>query len=240
MFPFIQAKKKRATCNPLGGACIHDCVYCWAKTLIKRYDFKKYRGLPKIYVGELKDYEPEDFIFVQDMSDLFANNVPGIIIKKILSWIESQPQVKFLLLTKNPNRYQWFIEDFPSNVTLGATIETDKIVFLKYSKDSKYYHYRRVSKAHEHPISRLLSMRLLKTYYKVKNPLFISIEPILEFSSDFATHLKEIEPWGIAVGYDNYNFKLPEPTLADTKKLIGDLEKFTIGFPKTIRKAWWE
>jgi len=71
--------------------------------------------------------------------------------------------------------------------------------------------------------------------------LFISIEPILEFYTlFFVEYIRRIKPWAVAVGYDNYNHKLPEPDLKKTEKLISELRKFTIIYRKTIRNAWWE
>jgi hypothetical protein len=43
----------------------------------------------------------------------------------------------------------------------------------------------------------------------------------------------------MAVGYDNYNNRLPEPTLSKTMQLIDCLEKTGITvYRKTLREAW--
>jgi DNA repair photolyase len=39
---------------------------------------------------------------------------------------------------------------------------------------------------------------------------FVSVEPILNFTPEFETDLYRIRPWAVAVGYDNYNNKLPQ------------------------------
>jgi hypothetical protein len=73
------------------------------------------------------------------------------------------------------------------------------------------------------------------------NKLFVSIEPILDFSLlSFENDLVDfIRPWAVAVGYDNYNNHLPEPPLAKTLQLIEALEKAGIKvFRKTLREAW--
>jgi hypothetical protein len=49
--------------------------------------------------------------------------------------------------------------------------------------------------------------------------------------------LKDINPAVVYVGYDNYNNKLPEPSLAKTLQLIAELEKFTRVRRKTLREG---
>ena len=114
-----------------------------------------------------------------------------------------------------------------SNVILGATIETNR--------DGMYV---------EHGISRapLPSIRLRVMKEIEWDKKFISIEPILDFDFDeFASHLKEISPIMIYIGYDNYNHKLPEPPLPKVLNLINELSKYPILIiRKTIRPAWFE
>jgi len=70
---------------------------------------------------------------------------------------------------------------------------------------------------------------------------FISIEPILDFDLDiFVDWIKDIKPFMVYVGYDNYNNKLPEPPLRKTEELIKTLSNFTAIVKKTIRPAWFE
>jgi hypothetical protein len=72
--------------------------------------------------------------------------------------------------------------------------------------------------------------------------IFISIEPIMEFDYEpFVSKLLKMHPWAVAVGYDNYDNKLPEPLLAKTMQLIDRLEKAGIRvYRKTLREAWNE
>ena len=58
--------------------------------LVNRYDMKKYRGEPRLYEKVLKKkFKDTDFVFVQDMSDLFANSVPSEYIFSICSTRQS-------------------------------------------------------------------------------------------------------------------------------------------------------
>ena len=85
-------------------------------------------------------------------------------------------------------------------------------------------------------------MMFLSDHNFLKLPLFISIEPILEFDLKwFVSNIKAVKPWAVAVGYDNYHNNLPEPELHKTERLIEELEKLNIKvYRKTIKKAWWE
>ncbi|GAI06806.1 unnamed protein product [marine sediment metagenome] len=78
---------------------------------------------------------------------------------------------------------------------------------------------------------------MLQTEHKRKA---VTIEPILQFTSILAVWIEQINPEFVYVGYDNHNCRLPEPSLAETMKLIEQLEVFTEVRTKTIRKAWWE
>jgi protein gp37 len=122
MFPFITS-----TWNPLGGECLHNCSYCWAKELAKKYNMKKYTGKPTLSIKELsRVFQHKDFVFTCDMCDLFGEWVPTEFIQRILDRMLTS-QATYLLLTKNPARYLEF--DLPKNCVAGATIETD----LEYS-----------------------------------------------------------------------------------------------------------
>ena len=69
---------------------------------------------------------------------------------------------------------------------------------------------------------------------------FISIEPVLDFTLNFAERIRDIGPFMVYVGYDNYNNKLPEPPLNKTEKLVQELMSFTLVIKKTMRPAWFE
>ena len=203
MFPFITK-----TWNPLAGECTTNCSYCWAKKLIKKYGMKKYTGEPRLIPSELKKrFTDKDFVFAQDMSDLFNQNVPTEMIQQVLDTIKLSPAT-YLLLTKNPRRYLEF--NIPDNCVCGVTIETDLI---------------------EHN-NRFVSMRQLKHKRK-----FISIEPILFFSPNFIHDIRSVHPEFVAVGYDNYNNGLKEPSLEITEILIEGIEASGIKvYRKTIRE----
>ena len=166
-------------------------------------------------------FKSGEFVFVQDMSDLFAACVPEEIINEVLKVISSQPDVNFLLLTKNPARYIDF--DLPRNTVAGATIETDIQTHLDEATKAPTY------------TSRLTAMTFLKR--SVRHKTMLSIEPVMQFSGDFLSEIVVMKPDFIAIGYDNYNHGLTEPPLKHAEGLAQGLEdlKFKV-YRKTMRE----
>jgi len=224
MFEFIT----RSRCNLVGGHCPYECFYCWSmgkKGLVEKYSMMKYRGEPRLDLTVWKEsIPPGAFVFVCDMRDLFSPDVPDSIIHRVLEWIRANPQADFLLLTKNPARYLQFLDCFSKNMVLGATIESTT-------------DYPELSKA---PLQRDRLRAMHDLRMKTDLRLFISIEPVLKFLLEQMPWYRDIEPWAVACGFDNYANHLPEPTLENTELLIGYLEGFTKVYRKTIRKAWDE
>jgi protein gp37 len=216
MFPFITA-----TWNPLGGECLHNCTYCWAKKLAQNYNMKKYTGTPTLSSKEMaRSFKETDFVFVCDMTDLFGDWVPTLLIQQVLLKLQlgvmANSQTQYILLTKNPQRYLEF--KIPDNCIVGATIECDMAFKVNGEAPTPY--------------SRLDAMKHLKHPRKM-----VSIEPIMNYTETFLYKLLAIKPEFVAVGYDNYNNNLPEPHLAKTMGLIMCLEQEGIKvYRKTLRE----
>lgn len=218
------------TWNPVTG-CLHQCNYCWARDLAttKLRNSHRYEDgfNPRINLPEFQTkFKAGEIIFVSDMGDLFGNFIPAEWIQRVLEFTLHFPKTLFLFLTKNPTRYGEFLSKMPDNAILGATIETNR--------DQKLLDDR-ISKAPP-PSTRYTAMRNLNWDKK-----FISVEPVLDFDLDVLSRwIKEIFPFLVYVGYDNYNHRLAEPPQEKTLKLIDALSKTTLVVKKTIRHAWFE
>jgi len=218
-------------------ACPYRCKGCWARQLINKFPKgnlgKKYSGPYRIHERAINQkFKAEDFVAVQFMSDIGAPGIPDNVITEVLDRIRTQPST-FLLQTKNPEFYKTYALShsnfLPENALLGFTMETDTaLIGQGYTEAPDVW-------------TRYLAMRWLQK--NLPNNRFVSVEPILAMSDPqrFADDLTRLEPWGVAVGYDNYSNHFPEPKLEKTEALIGRLEENGIQvFRKNIRRAWNE
>lgn len=212
MFPFITK-----TWNPLGGGCQHGCKYCYAADLIELYNMNCYRGPPCLRDNILKaSFSDKEFVFVGDMNDLFGDWVPKDMIQRIIDESGFMSRAKYLFLTKNPRRYLGL--SFTANMVLGITAESNRD-----------YEYSLAPP----PLDRL------KIFAKVNHPAkMISVEPICDFDPDkFTNAILDVKPEFVAVGYDNHDKGLIEPSLEKTTALIADLKAAGIKvYLKTIRE----
>jgi len=190
-----------------------------------RYKWAKYLGEYRFIEKELfVRYKLDDFTFVCDMIDI--GRVPLSILVQLFNWLKDQ-KGKILTVTKNPKIYADIFNlgiKFSKNIYLGTTIESDS-------------DYPAISKAPSQN-NRLYWMTLLSQLNVLRNRLFISIEPVLDFNPTiFETSIYRIKPWAVAIGYDNYNHGLPEPELSKVKNLISEMEEYTTVYTKTLRES---
>src|SRR4030042_1687198 len=116
------------TWNPLGGECSHACSYCYVTAMKFRPVIKaKYSGEIRLHEKAFKEpLGKGKFWFVCSCNDLFADNVPDWMIIRVLQHLQKYDfDNKFLLQTKNPDRYHKFVDYYPEKVILCATIESD-------------------------------------------------------------------------------------------------------------------
>jgi DNA repair photolyase len=219
-----------ATWNPISG-CLYNCNYCWARdlALTKLKNSHRYsKGFkPSLNEKEFRGtFGKGDLIFVSDMGDMFGDFIPEKWIIKVLDHIRQFPEADFLFMTKNPERYLKLHSYMPENTILGATIETTCGEIIRTDN---------ISNA-PLPTDRYEAMKALDWNRKM-----VSIEPILDFDLNmFSKWIEDINPFIVYVGYDNYCYKLREPTLKKTDKLIDKIKDTSLVIRKTIRPAWFE
>jgi len=205
------------TANPIAGDCMHKCSYCYVNNLKERFIkiANKYSGSPRLdELGMLEISGKHKTIFVCDMADLFADNVPTETIEIILLKCKEKQANKYLFQTKNPKRLLSFIDFFPEKTIICSTIETNR-------------HYAEIMGNSPKPFERA------KELMKIQNlntgiDIFITIEPILDFDlQEFTNLLESIAPKQINIGYDSKQNNLPEPSKEKVSLLITELEKFS-------------
>lgn len=186
------------TWNPLAN-CDHGCLYCYARSMRARWG----QGfIPELREKFLKDKMPDDgtWIFVCSMGDILCPGMKTEWILRVLQFIkECTADNKFLLQTKNPSRFQDFIEileEIKDKVILGTTIDTTWST--PWSKapptDSRAEH-----------------LKILKQLYGFKT--FLSLEPLADFKDiTLKRWINDIQPEAIEIGLENYtHFTTPPP-----------------------------
>lgn len=195
MYPFVTH-----TWNPIRGKCPHNCSYCYMK------------GFP---VGEFRFIEKEmetdlgsgGFIFVGSSTDAWAYEAVSNWLLKVLEHCRRYPHNQYLFQSKNPTRFNLFIDFMPPNYILGSTIETNRDYELSQAPT---------------PEARFLAMRDLS------QPKMISIEPIMDFDLDIMINwIKQIAPEFVSIGADSKGHNLPEPSGGKIPRLIEGLQGIT-------------
>jgi len=220
--------------------CGFGCVYCepsfqrmckWSKCpLHKSY-------IPHSHLERLEKRPPKtarnEFIFFPSSGDL-AFATPEII-EKHIEYAKTWADRLFLIQSKDTGWMRNY--NFPDNVILGTTLETNRVFF---STPSPYGSYDEISLA-PHPLRRVEYFSSF--FHPIK---LVAIEPILQFHlNKMISMLKKIrnscKNLIVYIGYDNHRCQLPEPTLQETETLIKKLEALNFNIRiKTLRKAWYE
>ncbi|KKL13258.1 hypothetical protein LCGC14_2527550 [marine sediment metagenome] len=191
--------------SPVRGKCSHDCSYCY---------MKKYGEQPPLHVDEkelMTDLGEDNFIFVCYTCDLFAKDVPGEWILKVLEMLRIYRTNRYLLQSKNPKRFLDFIDQCPDNGLWGTTIETNRDIYV-YSKAPPY-------------IERARALHLL---HDLGHETMVTIEPILDFDVDELVELVLLaNPTWVNIGADSKGHGLPEPSPEKVTKLVKALQEKT-------------
>ena len=191
MYPWVTETR-----NPLGGACPHECSYCWVPDLAKRHPSlrEKYSGPIRLIEKELKrKLGSGKTIFVGSCNDLFAEDVPAKYIYKILEHCLLWPDNTYVFQTKNPDRFRGFNTYFFPNTLLGTTIETNR--------DTSG-----ISRVPS-PLDRWLAFKEITDFIK-----FITLEPLFNFDLEILVDwIILAKPDFVNIGADSKGHGLCEP-----------------------------
>jgi DNA repair photolyase len=172
---------------------------------------EKYSGVPRLIEKEFDvNYGTGRIIFIEHCNDMWAEEIPGGWIRRILYHCQLYPENTYIFQTKNPERYNKWLDIMPPNKMLGCTVETiDEVVA------------RRVSKAPS-PKDRLTVMDRLS----LREKTFITIEPILYGNMDeLALWINGVCPEFVNIGADSKGTGLEEPTAEEVTYLIERIKK---------------
>jgi hypothetical protein len=162
-------------------------------------------------MAEFKTNLGEDnFIFVGSSTDMWADSVPDEWIAKTLGYCASFKN-KYLFQTKNPKRFNGFMEYLPSDSILACTIETN------YGADYGFEFSKAPTVGERFNIMA-----------NIKLPKMISIEPIVDFDLiEMISWIKTIQPDFVSIGADSKHHNLPEPSSEKVEELISSLQNIT-------------
>ena len=222
--------------------CYFDCKYCKAsfQAQMKRqmpmidkngkkrgcqdcYDYIPHfheERLTDEYIKKLPLTHGDEFIWCCSSSDIYFAKKEWI--EKILERVRELKNRTFFFQSKAPEVFKKY--DFPSNVILGITLETNR-------------DYPNISKAPA-PDKRYNDFLNLDHPRKA-----VTIEPIMEFDLfPMVMMIKNISPERVYIGYDSRKSNLNEPSLTKTNRLMNTIK---IHLPdckiktKLIREKVW-
>lgn len=191
------------THNPLLGECPHQCSYCYVGKMWGKRP-AKYSGPLRLDEKALKENLGQgNTIFVGNMNDIFAEQVPDAFIQEILRQCWRYYINTYVFQTKNPARYAQYVNSLPPHIILGTTIETNRpTVIFKSNAPSPLARAEAIAQVTEH-----------KT--------FVTVEPIVDFDlASFAHLLIDSKADFINIGADSKRNDLPEPTWDKVMRLI--------------------
>jgi len=126
------------TWNPTTGCnkVSPGCKYCYAETITQRFPKTFPNGfeftLHRDRLNEPKKWRKPSRVFVNSMSDLFHESMPLDFLQQIFKVMKDCPQHTFQILTKRHERLLEIADakilDWPPNVWMGISVETQKYV----------------------------------------------------------------------------------------------------------------
>jgi len=164
-------------------------------------------------------------IFVGDAGDMWGPWVKPEWIQQVLEHCK-QFDNTYWFLTKFPDRFQEFLNDFPKKSIVGATIETNRYHPAISSAPPPKERYQN-----------LLAFKELNRKRKHPVQIMVSMEPLMDFCFDeYISWLNELKPDFVYLGLDSKiratdlskrKARLPEPSLEKMQTLHAALRSIT-------------
>lgn len=206
----------------LRGECPHKCSYCYVQAMERRFNTGRYSGPIHVDSAELAvNYGIGKVIFIEHLNDLFADEVPFVIIDRVLKHVAQYPGNRYVFQTKNPKRISLTerLGNLPFNCMVGTTIESNR------------WHEGIMGNA-PHPLERLDEIGLISRL-RQDVETFITVEPILDCDPEtLASAIADAQPSFVNIGADSKGHGLPEPSKDTVMRLVDALNKRGV----TIRK----
>lgn len=195
--------------NPFVG-CLYNCTYCersfqaqlkrWAKKNCRKcYTYTPHCHRERLFQS-LPKTKPSEFVFACACSDITF--CPTGYLEQIIEVMREHRHTTFLIQSKNPETF--IRHDWPRNVILGTTIETNRDISKAGVSDAP------------HPSDRYSDMVRLRHHRKA-----VTIEPVMDFDIDkLVPWIIEVNPVWVQIGYDTRKTGLSEPPLYKVDALI--------------------
>ena len=200
------------TWNPIKGKCLHDCSYCYMKTM------PQYQHLI-LAENEFKtDLGNGNRIFIGSTTDAFAENVPSEWIVRILDYCYQNHNTEnpnaYLLQSKNPKRFLEFINHpIMERVIFCTTIETNRF-YPKIMNNAPKIGER---------------VEAMEEIARLGRSTMVTAEPLMQFDhEEMVSFIRKCKPKLVNIGRNSCRRTvLPEPAQEEVRLLIAELESFT-------------
>ena len=199
--------------NPIQG-CSHDCVYCYARAMKKRFRQSDEVGFkPELLKDKLGN---GNTIFVGSVSDLGGEWVKRTWLEKTLYHC-SKFDNTYWFLTKNPGGLIPYVEQLPEKSILGVTLETNR-------------DYKGISKAVSTEQRATDFLKVLRLNEQRKHPckIMVCMEPLLDFDTvEYAQMVHSLKPDFTYIGLNSGKAEIPEPPEEKLRHLYESLLAFS-------------